>query len=175
MIGDFSSQTQSLRDSTYLDIRLHIRPIWPADGNNRWLYVEQATAAAQDKPYRQRVYKVERDTAGRLRSVVYTLPDPQSRWAGGYKNPALFEQIKPADLSLREGCAVYLRKRPDGSYGGGTHGRDCESHLRGATYAASVVVVKKDVLRSWDQGFNDKKEQVWGATKGGYEFVKQKN
>jgi hypothetical protein len=29
------------------------------------------------------------------------------------------------------------------------------------------------MLLSWDQGFNDKKEQVWGATKGGYAFIKQ--
>jgi len=30
------------------------------------------------------------------------------------------------------------------------------------------------MLRSWDQGFNEKGEQVWGATKGGYEFIKMK-
>lgn len=173
MTGDFSSQAQSLRDSAFFDIRLHIHPIWPQDRNNRWLYVEQATAAAQDKPYRQRVYKVERDTTGRLRSVVYLLPDPQSKWVGGHKNPSIFDQIKPADLSLRDGCTVYLLKQNDGSYGGGTRGKGCESTLRGATHATSTVVVKRNMLRSWDQGFNDKKEQVWGSTKGGYEFVKE--
>ena len=173
MTGDFTSTAQSLRDSAFFDIRLHIRPIWPQDKNNRWLYVEQATAAAQDKPYRQRVYKVERDTNGKLRSVVYTLPDPQSKWVGGHNNPAVFDQIKPSKLSLREGCAVYLSKRSDGSYSGGTHGSGCESTLRGASYATSMVVVKGTMLRSWDQGYNDKKEQVWGSTKGGYEFVKE--
>ncbi len=173
MTGDFNSTAQSLRDSAYFDIRLHIRPIWPKDKNNRWLYVEQAAATAQDKPYRQRVYKVERDTSGKLRSVVYMLPEPQSKWIGGHNNPAIFDQIKPSKLSLREGCAVYLSKRSDGSYGGGTHDSGCESTLRGASYATSMVVVKSTMLRSWDQGFNDKKEQVWGATKGGYEFVKE--
>lgn len=173
MTGDFNSTAQSQRDSAFLDIRLHICPIWLKDKNNRWLYVEQAAATAQDKPYRQRVYKVERDANGKLRSVVYLLPDPQSKWVGGHNNPAVFDQIKPADLSIREGCAVYLSKRSDGSYGGGTHGRGCESTLRGATHATSMVVVKNTMLRSWDQGFNDKKEQVWGATKGGYEFVKE--
>ncbi len=37
MVGDFSSQAQSLRDSAFFDIRLHIRPIWAADKHNHWL------------------------------------------------------------------------------------------------------------------------------------------
>ena len=52
MVGDFSSQAQSKRDSDFYDIRLHIRPIWTSDKANHWLYVEQATAAAESKPYR---------------------------------------------------------------------------------------------------------------------------
>ncbi|MBK7852430.1 MAG: hypothetical protein IPJ66_15190 [Bacteroidetes bacterium] len=27
-------------------------------------------------------------------------------------------------------------------------------------------------LISWDRGYNDKDEQVWGAEKGGYHFIK---
>lgn len=174
MIGDFSSQAQHLRDSAYLDTRLHICPIWPADRYNRWLYAEQAPATTENKPSRQQVYKIERDTNGRLRSTVYLLPEPQSKWAGGYHNPTRFEQINSTDLRPSEGCTIYLSKRADGSYGGGTHGRGCESGLHGAsTYTTSVVVVKKNVQRIWEQGFNDKKEQVWGSAMGGYEFIRQ--
>ena len=32
---------------------------------------------------------------------------------------------------------------------------------------------QKKMLASWDQGFNDRGEQVWGALKGGYEFIKK--
>lgn len=172
MTGDFSSQAQSLRDSDFYDIRLHIHPIWPADKANHWLYVEQATASAENKPYRQRIYKVERDGASGFKSIVYTLPDPP-KWVGGHKNPPMFDQLKPADLSRREGCTVFLEKQKDGSFAGATKGEGCESSIRGAKYASSKVTVTEKMLRSWDQGFNEKGEQVWGAEKGGYEFVKQ--
>ncbi|MFN0035555.1 MAG: chromophore lyase CpcT/CpeT [Saprospiraceae bacterium] len=172
MVGDFSSQAQSQRDSDFYDIRLHIRPIWASDKANHWLYVEQATASAEAKPYRQRVYKVENDGAGSFKSIVYTLPDP-ANWAGKYKTPEAFDALKPADLSLREGCTVFLKKQKDGTFAGATQGISCESTLRGAKYASSKVTITKTMLRSWDQGFNEKGEQMWGATKGGYEFVKQ--
>jgi hypothetical protein len=171
MTGDFSSKAQSERDSDYFDIRLHIRPIWKAEKGSHWLYVEQATAAAEDKPYRQRIYKVEKDGAKGYKSIVYTLPTPE-KWIGGYKNVAVFNTLKPADLTLREGCTVYLERQADGTFSGATKAGACESNLRGATNASSKVTVSKRVLESWDQGFNDKGEQVWGAVKGGYIFVK---
>lgn len=171
MVGDFSSQAQSQRDSDFYDIRLHIRPIWTSDKANHWLYVEQATASAESKPYRQRIYKVEKEGAGGFKSIVYTLPEP-ANWAGKYKTPEAFDQLKPAELSLREGCTVFLKKQKDGSYTGSTQGIGCESTLRGAKHASSKVTITKKALHSWDQGFNEKGEQVWGATKGGYEFDK---
>ncbi|MDX1911187.1 MAG: chromophore lyase CpcT/CpeT [Saprospiraceae bacterium] len=172
MIGDFNSRAQSERDSAFFDIRLHIRPIWLYDKGNYWLYVEQATASAESKPYRQRVYKVEKDGKNGFKSIVYTLPD-QANWAGKYKTPEAFEALKPADLSLREGCTVFLSKQKDNSFAGATKGVGCESNLRGAKYASSRVTITPTMLLSWDQGFNERGEQVWGATKGGYEFVKQ--
>lgn len=172
MTGDFSSLAQSQRDSDYLDIRLHIRPIWKSDKGHYWLYVEQATAAAENKPYRQRIYKVETDGDKGFKSIVYTLPNPE-KWAGAYKNPALFDSLKPEELSLRDGCTVFLERKADGSFAGATRGEGCESTLRGAKYASSKVTITKKMLASWDQGFNERGEQVWGAMKGGYEFVKK--
>lgn len=172
MVGDFSSLAQSKRDSAFFDIRLHIRPIWKHDRPNHWLYVEQATAATESKPYRQRIYKVEADGAGGFKSIVYTLPNPED-WAGKYKDPGAFDQLKPSELSLREGCTVFLQKAKNGAFVGSTQGEGCESSIRGAKYARSKVTITSSMLLSWDQGFNAIGEQVWGATKGGYEFVKQ--
>jgi hypothetical protein len=171
MTGDFSSRAQSQRDSDYFDIRLHIRPIWTSDKNNHWLYVEQATASAENKPYRQRVYQLEKGEGNLYKSIVYTLPQPE-KWIGAYKNTALFDALKPADLSLREGCTVFLEKQKDGSFQGATRGEGCESNIRGAKYASSQVTITTKVLLSWDQGFDASGKQVWGATKGGYEFIK---
>lgn len=171
MTGDFSSRAQSLQDSAFFDIRLHICRIWPEDQNASWLYVEQATAAAENKPYRQRIYQVSREGKG-FKSVVFALPEP-ANWIGAYATPARFSQLKPQTLSIREGCTVYLEKQRDGSFQGSTRGVGCESTLRGAKYAVTTVTITARQLLSWDRGFNENGEQVWGATKGGYAFIKE--
>jgi hypothetical protein len=53
-------------------------------------------------------------------------------------------------------------------------GKNCPSDRKGATYATSKVTISENLLLSWDQGFNEKDEQVWGAEKGGYYFKKLK-
>jgi hypothetical protein len=171
MTGDFSSQAQSQRDSDYYDIRLHIKPIWTSNKGEHWLYVEQAMASAQDKPYRQRIYKVERNGSKGFKSIVYTLPTPE-KWIGAYKNIAVFNDLKPSELSPREGCTVFLGRKTNAAFAGSTNEADCESNLRGAKYATSKVTITKHLLKSWDQGFDENNKQVWGAKKGGYEFVK---
>jgi CpeT protein len=64
MTGTFSSAAQAAADpDNFFDIRLQMVPIWTdraePDGA-RWLYVEQASAEALDRPYRQRVYRVSK-------------------------------------------------------------------------------------------------------------------
>lgn len=167
MTGTFNSAEQAARDSSFFDITLQMYPIWKDKGH--FLYVEQAVTAMQKKPYRQRIYHLEPGKKGTIHSVVYTLPDPEA-YIGAWKKPDKFDQLSMEDLSLRKGCAVILTKQADGSYAGSTDGDSCESTLRGASYATSKVTIKEGLIVSWDQGFNDKGEQVWGATKSGYEF-----
>jgi len=167
MTGTFTSAEQASQDSAFFDITLHMYPIW--QGKGHWLYVEQSVTAMQEKPYRQRIYKLEPGKGGSIRSVVYTLPEPEA-YIGAWKKTSRFDKLSPEDLELRDGCAVVLEKQEDGSYAGSTKGKSCTSSLRGASYATSRVTIQKNLIVSWDQGFDDKGEQVWGATKGGYEF-----
>jgi hypothetical protein len=167
MTGTFTSTKQAAEDSSFYDITLHMYPIWKDKGH--WLYVEQAVTAMQEKPYRQRVYKLEEGKKGTIRSVVYTLPEPES-YIGAWDNPSKFDALQAEGLELREGCAVILTKQEDGSYAGSTKGKSCKSTLRGASYATSKVTIEEGLIISWDQGFNEEDEQVWGAVKGGYEF-----
>ena len=168
MQGSFNSNKQSIADTTYFDISLHMYPIWESKGN--YLYVEQALSSTQDKPYRQRVYHVTTtDEEGVFKSEVYAIPN-DSLWIGKWKTPKDFDSLNIESLELRTGCAVYLELQDDGSYAGATEPYSCESTLRGATYATSVVMINQERIESWDQGFNIEGEQVWGATKGGYIF-----
>lgn len=169
MQGSFSSAEQARSDSNYYDIRLEVVRIWPQRNDGVWLYVEQAAAANLQKPYRQRVYHLTEEGDGIFSSKVYALKNPL-RFAGQYDHPQPLAAISPDSLIDRVGCTVYLKEKTADSYSGRTDGKKCQSNLRGATYATSIVSVFADRLESWDQGFDVNDKQVWGATKGAYVF-----
>ncbi|MEO6693869.1 MAG: chromophore lyase CpcT/CpeT [Ignavibacteria bacterium] len=169
MEGSFSSEEQSKNDSDYLDIRLHMKRIWTDRTDGKWLYVEQASASAVNKPYRQRVYRITNTYEGRFESTVFTINDPL-RFTGEWKNEHALSGLTPDSLSIREGCAVILTLMNDGGYEGGTKGKKCLSELRGAKYATSEVNLSQEGILSWDRGFDENDIQVWGAVKGGYFF-----
>jgi len=169
MEGSFSSKEQSKSDSDYYDIRLHMKRIWPEISSAYYLYVEQAVASAQEKPYRQRVYRITNTYEGRFESAVYTLKDPL-RFAGEWKKENPLSDLTPDSLTSREGCSVILTLMNEDTYEGSTEGNNCESDLRGAKYATSEVKISKDGIISWDRGYDAEGKQVWGAEKGGYIF-----
>jgi hypothetical protein len=169
LTGSFSSAAQAAADSSYFDIRLEMVRIWPRREDGVWLYVEQATAAALDRPYRQRVYRVARDAGGRIQSVVFTLPEPDA-YIGAWRRPEAFGALAPEALGLREGCAITVVRTGLDAFRGATAGADCVSSLRGAAYATSEVELTADRLTSWDRGFEAEGRQVWGAEAGPYVF-----
>lgn len=174
MQGSFSSEEQSKTDTNFFDIRLQMKPMWLERSDAIWIYVEQAVASKMDRPYRQRVYRVSQLSDGTFESAVFTFPDPL-KYAGDWRKDKPLEELSPSDLTERKGCSVFLVKNEDGSFTGGTKGKSCESDLRNAKYASSEVVINANGMTSWDRGYNEKDEQVWGATKGGYIFKKVSN
>ena len=174
MEGSFSSEEQSKNDSDYYDIRLHMKRIWPEISSAYYLYVEQAVASAQDKPYRQRVYRITTTYEGRFESAVFTMKDPL-RFAGEWKKDNPLAELTPDSLTSREGCSVILTLMTNEYYEGSTEGNNCESDLRGAKYATSEVKIYEDKIISWDRGYDADGKQVWGAEKGGYIFKKIMN
>jgi CpeT protein len=175
MTGSFSSQAQAQADSAnFYDIRLEMKPIWTDNPDGHWFYVEQAVASHKEKPYRQRVYHVTQVEENLFSSMVFTVPDPEAA-IGAWRDEEPLSQWGPEDLEERQGCAVYLERRPDGSFAGSTRARECTSSLRGATYATSEITITADRVVSWDRGFDAEDNHVWGAEKGGYVFMKVGN
>ena len=121
----------------------------------------------KEKPYRQRVYRLS-ISSGLIESQIYELPNPEA-YIHAWENMELFTQLKPENLKLRAGCSVYLRKKGD-CFEGATKNKECSSTLRGASYATSIVKICADQVISWDQGWDQNDQQVWGAEKGGYIF-----
>jgi hypothetical protein len=170
MEGSFNSEEQSQNDPDYFNISLEMKKIWNDRKDGYWLYVEQAASQTKDKPYRQRIYHLFLEK-GAIISEIYSIPE-ESKYVGGYKNPQLFDNLSPDSLSARTGCAVIIQRFDENTFIGSTVKKNCTSNLRGASYATTEVKITKDSMISWDRGFNDKDEQVWGAVKGGYIFKK---
>lgn len=169
MTGSYDSSAQASVRDEYYNIDLHMEPIWEDRG--RYFYVEQAVADAPERPYRQRVYRLERK-GRKIISHVYELPEPK-RFVGAHDDPSKLAAISPEDLIEREGCAVILKETEPGTWRGETKKKRCKSSLSGAVYATSRVSVTDSFIQSWDRGFNEEDEQVWGATEGGYMFFKK--
>lgn len=172
MEGSFNSHEQSVNDSDYFDVRLEMKRIWLNREDGYWFYVEQAISDYLDRPYRQRVYRLYEST-GKIASDIYELENSEN-FIGAHHDVSVFDSLNPADLIYRTGCTVYLEKFSDTEFRGGTLDDNCISTLRGAAYATTEVVIKPDMMISWDRGFNSEGEQVWGTDKGGYRFQKIK-
>ena len=172
MTGFFTSEQQALSDSSYFNIHLHMTPVWQQRTDGYWLYVEQAMATAAQRPYRQRIYQLYLQDDTTLVSKVYEMPGAL-RFAGAWSNTAGLQKLTPDSLQARQGCAIYLKKNTAGDFTGSTPGNACLSSLRGAAYATSEVLIEKQGMNSWDRGWNKENVQVWGAVKGGYQFIKQ--
>lgn len=174
MVGAFSSEAQSLDNPAYFNVLLKVVPIWRARDDGPWLYVEQAMATSPERPYRQRVYRMRAMPDGSVRSEVYTFASDPSALAGAWTTPAVFDAMSPADLGAREGCAVELRySEATDAFVGATVGRECRSTLNGASYATAAVTLRDGQLESWDRGFDNEGNQVWGAEDGPYIFIRE--
>jgi CpeT protein len=173
MSGSFSSELQSKNDSDYFDIRLRMEPIWKATDSEFYLYVEQAMSSSLEKPYRQRIYRVVKDSDSQFTSYIYTVNAP-ARFTGKKGDDVVFSSITPDSLKVLEGCEVRLQfNQSNQTFEGATGDRTCPSTRSGATFTTSKVMIGPNGMVSWDQGWNDAGAQVWGATKGGYDFIKQ--
>lgn len=170
MQGEFSSEEQSRKDTSYFNIHLKMVAIWPQREDAIWMYIEQAVSTRLDKPYRQRVYKVSEPKPGLFESEVYTLKSPL-RFAN---KPELLEALSPDSLTKKLGCSVFLSKVGKNHFQGKTHGTDCASDIKGAAYTASEVSITPKMLLSWDRGFDAEGKQAWGAEKGGYRFMRKR-
>jgi CpeT protein len=171
LTGYFTSAAQAAADKDFFNIELRIVPVWAERKDGPWLYVEQADARTPDKPYRQRVYRLEFKD-GKYLSHIYEFKGDALKHAGQWRQAAPLAALTPADLVLKDGCAVVMDRHTDGSYSGATADKACPSVLRGSRYASSKVTLDAKLLDSWDQGFDAEGKQVWGAMKGAYKFVK---
>jgi len=173
MQGSYSSEQQSELDTNYMHITLIMKRIWKERNDAVWVYVEQAATDTPDKPYRQRVYRLREIGYNLFESEIMEFENPL-RFAGEWKKDKPLENFSIDSLKSKEGCAVILKKVGEGIYSGATDGEKCQNTWRGAKYATSYVTIFKEGLISWDRGYTENDEYLWGAEKAGYFFKKVK-
>ena len=180
--GKFDSSEQAKADKTYFEISLTTCRVELPSIGARVLYIEQAKVGAA--PYRQRLYVVEGVDATTARSRVFEANDPSP--LVGLCDAKTRPALAAGDFVERIGCSVEMHwtgahfegHTPDARWTGSGFVADpagvrCPSSLNGASFAMSEVTLERERLRSWDRGFDAKNAQVWGATKGGYEFKRR--
>ena len=115
MVGTFNTKAQSARDSQFYNIQLKMCRIWTQDPNQYWLYVEQATAKTLNKPYRQRIYKLEQISKKQFVSKVYNIPSPELAMSIQLKSdtPACSLPLKEA-LHFLRGDSIIAESEMEG-------------------------------------------------------------
>ncbi|MBL7981723.1 MAG: chromophore lyase CpcT/CpeT [Flavobacteriales bacterium] len=171
LAGSYTSAEQAKTDTSYYEIELEMVRIWPKRKDGAWFYVEQAMASSKAKPYRQRVYHVKQVNDSTFTSTILTLKGGAG-WYGAYADLVKLEQLPMDSLEALDGCDITLVRRGT-VYEGSTRERECPSTRNNASYTTSEVVLRRDRMVSWDRGWNAAGEQVWGAEKGGYIFIKR--
>ena len=171
LMGDWTNALQAKENKEFAEVRLRQVPIWTSRAGEHWMYAEQAFPGKEDRPYRQRVYRIVARKGDLLR-LEYTLPGDPARFAGEWKKAQPLAALRPEDLELRKGCTVKLQRQMEIFFNGGTQGRDCASDLEGAAYATSEISLTSSTLKTLDRGFDPEGKQVWGSTAGAYDFWK---
>lgn len=172
LAGSFSSRAQAARDTSFRDVRMHVADIWPGRPGGRWYYVEQALAGHGDAPDRQWVCRLTLKDDGRCEAAVFALPAP-SRFAGAWREPASkrLAGLTADSLSLREGCAVYLRRQGD-HFAGATEGTGCAGAGGGVDHVTVELEVRADRLVLRERRFAGDGTPVGGPEVGASELVR---
>jgi hypothetical protein len=168
--GSYSSQRQAEADPSYFDLRLHLQPIWSQREGEHWLYVEQALGQDPDRPFRQRIYRMQTSAADTVVAHIYALPGDALQFAGAHKHPDLLNWVQPAQLIELAGCAIYFTSDGTDRYNGSTRGDGCAAEARAALFTRTRLVLWRGVLSIWERGFDAQSTQVWGAVSGPYEY-----
>jgi CpeT protein len=166
--GRFDSADQAEADPSYYAVSLLGCPVDAPELGEHVLYIEQALTTNLAAPYRQRLYVLS-ESDGVYVSAIYTLANEGAAIGLCDRATATFSS---GEATLKSGCEVKLTW--DGEhFEGGTDLGTCASTLNGASYATSEVLITEDRIESWDRGYDDGDDQIWGATAGAYIFVRR--
>lgn len=169
----YDSSNQSLFQPDYFDVTIkhcevNVTNVPKSESSSIFMLVEQAISTFVDRPYRIRFVKLKYDQATDTYLSVNFEPENPRQWSGTCYSDEVttvdYQQFSDAK------CTIELKKIGD-DFVGSTPEQGCKSEFNGATVFRSRTTISDGKILSWDQGFDDFGNQVWGAVKGPYQFV----
>ncbi|XP_052883369.1 chromophore lyase CRL, chloroplastic-like isoform X2 [Gossypium arboreum] len=146
--GEKFSREQASRDpDNYFNFRILTCPATEMVDGSKVLYFEQAFWRTPQKPFRQRFLMVK-PCPKDLKCDVEDIAEPLT--------------------------TLYLNRCERGKrclYEGSTPPGGFPNSWNGATHFTSeLMVLKNNEIHTWDRGYDDEGNQVWGVKEGPYEF-----
>ena len=136
--------------------------------NSVYLYQEQALSNSLASPYRQRFLQIS--TGNEEKTVIsqsYKPIEPK-QWSGFCDRPEPTRIVSTEDIS-QPICSVLLKPKDD-VYVGQTPPDGCPTKVRGAVKITTLIILHAWGMDTWDRGFDEEGNQVWGAKNKSYQF-----
>ncbi|XP_050875105.1 chromophore lyase CRL, chloroplastic isoform X2 [Lathyrus oleraceus] len=148
LTGEKYSKDQASRDpDNYFNIRMRTCPAAELVDGSEVLYFEQAFWRSPQKPFRQR--------------FLMAKPCPKELTCDVEDIAEHLTTIHLKRCSRGKRC-LYEGSSPPGGF---------PNSWNGATYCTSeLAVMKKSEIHTWDRGYDDDGNQVWGQKEGPYKF-----
>lgn len=179
LAGEKFSREQASRDpDNYFNLRWLSCPAAEMVDGSKVLYFEQAFWRTPLKPFRQRFFMVKpcpKEMKCDVEFRTYAIRDVDE-----YKNfcdRPKDQQPQPEEVigDISEHLTtIYLKRCERGKrclYEGSTPPEGFPNTWNGASYCTSeLAVLKNNEIQTWDRGYDDDRNQVWGGKGGPYEF-----
>ena len=181
LAGEFDNQEQAIAEPVwFVHLCLWQRPVLLFAEDSITLFAEQANILNLERPYRQRLMRLQEGGSDALLQVQYYMPKHPDALCGAGRNPALLETLSPDQFELLPGCLLTVTQQqlaPNRYHFSAALSPDarCCFTYGGATKQVSLgFEVREEEFLSYDKGVDPTTgKALWGAILGPFRFHKR--
>lgn len=175
LVGVMDTATQATNNAEKVEVRMTTCRVSLAETNSSintsdaiFLYQEQALAQSLDKPYRQRFLRLAPSANNRAIESQSLKPINSQSWIG-FCNQPQEQRIVSISTIVDANCSVFLLPVED-IYVGKTQPGGCPTNFRGAVTITNTIILHSEGMDTWDRGFDEQGNQIWGAQNEAYQY-----
>lgn len=189
LCGEFDNREQAIAEpARFVHLRLWQRPICLFREDSITLFAEQANTLNLEKPYRQRVMRLQQVQSSTDQDLIdiiqvqYYMPKSPGAVQGSGANLTLLQKLTPEQIDLLPGCTLQVKVENLGLQGYYftaallPGARCCFTYQDEIRQVALGFEATPELFLSYDKGVDPTTGQVlWGAVWGAYEFTKRQD